>query len=272
MTEYAPPSAGPTTRRFTVRADGSTSGDDGDSGRLAVSLRYACRVAGQLEFLAGVGDLEWVRTISGTAALTARVGWTQDHEVTVAAEVETGPSRTSRKVAETGGRDVQAALAHSLQRVRQMLGTHWSAVVAGDKRVVAASVPQVGNEVPGAMAALPEIGVRALAVLGALEGRYRETCVLLDYERGTLVVAALGDHALVAFADEVDTQVVAEIVDSVRGLLSSADIAGAPTVATDAPAKATAEASAAAAAEPAAAPSGPDRPPPGRRRLRGRRG
>ena len=78
MTEYdASPPETP-ARRFTVAADGTTHGDDGASGRLAVSLRYACRVAGQLEFLTGAGDLEWVSTVSSTA-VTARVGWSDWH-------------------------------------------------------------------------------------------------------------------------------------------------------------------------------------------------
>ena len=119
-----------------------------------------------------------------------------------------------------------------MQRVRQMLGTHWSAVITGDKRVVGAAVPQSGSGVLDSMAALPEVGVRALAVLGALEVRYRETCVLLDYARGTMLVAAVGDHALYAFADKLDAQVVAEIVDEVRAILSPDDVAAADTIAT----------------------------------------
>jgi hypothetical protein len=219
------------TRRFTVAADGATTGDDGDSGRLAASLRYACRVAGQLEYLTGAGDLEWVSTVSSTA-VTARVGWSPAREVTLAAEVESGPPRAPQEVTVVAGTDVQAALAHCLQRVRQMLGTHWSAVVTGDKRVVAAAVPQPGGGVVDPTAALPEVGVRALAVLGALETRYRETCVLLDYAHGTMLVAAVGDHALYAFADKLDAGVVAEIVDEVRATLSPADVAAADTVTT----------------------------------------
>lgn len=218
------------TRRFTVAADGSTTGDDGDSGRLAASLRYACRVAGQLEHLTGAGDLEWVSTVSSTA-VTARVGWTPAREVTLAAEVESGPPRTPQELTVLAGPDVQAALAHCMQRARQMLGTHWSAVVTGDKRVVAAALPQPGG-VTDATTALPEVGVRALAVLGALEARYRETCVLLHYAHGTMLVAAVGDHALYAFADKLDVGVVAEIVDEVRATLSPADVAAAHTVGT----------------------------------------
>lgn len=231
MTEYdASPPETP-ARRFTVAADGTTLGDDGADGRLAASLRYACRVAGQLEFLTGAGDLEWVSTVS-TTAVTARVGWSDAREVTLSAEVETGEARAPKEFTVVGGADVHAALGHCMQRVRQMLGTHWSAVITGDKRVVAAAVPQSGSAVLDAMAALPEVGVRALAVLGALEEPYRETCVLLDYTHGTMLVAAVGDHALYAFADKLDPRVVAEIVDEVRAVLAPGDVARADTIAT----------------------------------------
>lgn len=234
MTEYDANPPAPPHRRFTVAADGTVAGDDGDAGRLAVSLRYACRVAGQLEFLTGAGDLEWVRTIS-TTAVTARVGWSLAREVTVSAEVEDGGRRAAKEFTVVGGGDVHAALGHCMQRVRQMLGTHWGAVITGDKRVVAAAVPQAGSGVLDSMAALPEVGVRALAVLGALEERYRETCVLLDYAHGTMLVAAIGDHALYAFADKIDTRAVAEVVDEVRAVLAPGEVARADTVTTAAP-------------------------------------
>lgn len=231
MTEYdASPPETP-ARRFTVAADGTIHGDDGASGGLAASLRYACRVAGQLEFLTGAGDLEWVSTVSSTT-VTARVGWSLAREVTLSAEVEAGEPRAPKEFTVVGGADVHAALGHCMQRVRQLLGTHWSAVITGDKRVVGAAVPQSGSGVLDSMAALPEVGVRALAVLGALEERYRETCVLLDYQRGTMLVAAIGDHALYAFADKLDARVVSEVVDEVRAILVPAQVAGADTIAT----------------------------------------
>lgn len=231
MTVHDDPPQQEPARRFTVAADGSTTGDDGASGGLAASLRYACRVAGQLEFLTGAGDLEWVSTVS-TTTVTARVGWTLAREVTLSAEVEAGEPRAPKEFTVVGGADVHAALGHCMQRVRQLLGTHWSAVITGDKRVVGAAVPQSGSGVLDSMAALPEVGVRALAVLGALEERYRETCVLLDYQRGTMLVAAIGDHALYAFADKLDARVVSEVVDEVRAILVPAQVAGADTIAT----------------------------------------
>lgn len=231
MTEYDASPPEPQTRRFTVAADGTTRGDDGASGGLAASLRYACRVAGQLEFLTGAGDLEWVSTVSSTT-VTARVGWSLAREVTLSAEVEAGEPRAPKEFTVVGGADVHAALGHCMQRVRQLLGTHWSAVITGDKRVVGAAVPQSGSGVLDSMAALPEVGVRALAVLGALEERYRETCVLLDYQRGAMLVAAIGDHALYAFADKLDARVVSEVVDEVRAILVPAQVAGADTIAT----------------------------------------
>ncbi|KRF37211.1 hypothetical protein [Nocardioides sp. Soil805] len=263
MTEYDAGTPAPPARRFTVAADGTVSGDDGDSGRLAVSLRYACRVAGQLEFLTGAGDLEWVSTVSSTA-VTARVGWSLAREVTLSAEVEGGAPRPPKEFTVVGGSDVHAALAHCMQRVRQMLGTHWGAVITGDKRVVGAAVPQSGGGVLDSMAALPEVGIRALAVLGALEERYRETCVLLDYAHGTLLVAAIGDHALYAFADKVDTRVVAEIVDEVRAVLSPDDLARADTITTGG----TAADSLLGGTEPVPSPSEPAGPPPTGMRYR----
>jgi hypothetical protein len=231
MTEHDDTPPQQTARRFTVAADGSTTGDDGASGGLAASLRYACRVAGQLESLTGAGDLEWVRTVSSTT-VTARVGWSLGREVTLSAEVEQGERPAGKELTVGGGADAHAALELGLQRVRQLLGTHWCAVVTGDKRVVGAAVPRSGSGALDSMAALPEVGVRALAVLGALEERYRETCVLLDYRRGTLLVAAIGDHALYAFADKLDAGVVAEVVDEVRAVLAPDQVARADTIAT----------------------------------------
>ncbi|WP_457205179.1 hypothetical protein [Nocardioides sp. P5_C9_2] len=229
MTESEAISSTASARRFTVAADGTTTGDDGDSGRLALSLRYACRVAGQLDLFTGAGDLEWVRAI-GSTTVTVRVGWGQGSAPALSAEVGAGEPRTPKDVVVVGGADVHAALGHCMQRVGQMLGTHWSAVITGDKRVVAAAVPRSGTGLLDPVAALPEVGVRALAVLGALEERYRETCVLLDYAHGTTLVAAIGDHALVAFADRLDTRVVADIVDEVRAILVPGDVARAEAV------------------------------------------
>jgi hypothetical protein len=86
-------------------------------------------------------------------------------------------------------------------------------------------------------------------VLGALEQRYREICVLLDYAHGTMLVAAIGDHALYAFADQLDARVVTDVVDEVRTILAPEDVAAARSLRSGGPRVGT------AAGEPTTEPS-----------------
>ena len=127
-------------RHFSVLSDGTVRGDDGESGRLAASLRYAARLAGQVEFLLDVGDLIELATVS-REAITARVTHDDESEMSLSVRLDSQPFRQPKVLTVVGGADVHAALAHCIQRVQSTPGVSWGAIVADDKRVVGASLP-----------------------------------------------------------------------------------------------------------------------------------
>lgn len=236
-------------RRFAVLTDGTVRGDDGEAGRLAASLRYAARMAGQVEFLLDVGGLQKLTTVSETA-ITAGVTRDDAGGVGLSVRVDAQPPRQPKVLTVVGGADVHAALDHCSQRLQQTPGVRWGAIVAADKRVVAASLPQAGAAVLESLSALPVVGVRALAVLTAIEEPLRESWVQLTYAHATLLVASLDRHCLYAVVDEVKPGPFGETLDEVRAILSAHDLAGAETLATE---SSVAE----EPAEPAAAVPGP---------------
>ncbi len=222
----------PVSRQFVVLTDGTVRGDDGDDGRFAASLRYAARLAGQVEYLLDVGDLLVLATVSRTA-ITATVSRDESGNVGLSARLESQAFRQPKALTVVGGADVHAALAHCVQRVQQTPGVRWGAIVADDKRVVGASLPQAGAAVLESVSALPNVGVRALAVLGSIDERLRESWVRLTYQRATVLVASLGPHCLYAVVDEVRAGPFGEAVDEVRAILAPYDLSEAATLATE---------------------------------------
>jgi hypothetical protein len=219
-------------RQFGVHTDGTVRGDDGAGGRLAASLRYAARLAGQVEYLLDVGDLLELATVS-REALTARITRDDAGGVGLSARVDRQPYRQPKVLTVVGGADVHAALAHCVQRVQQTPGVRWGAIIADDKRVVGASLPQAGAAVLESVSALPNVGVRALAVLGAIEEPLRESWVQLTYERAIVLVASVGPHCLYAVVDDVKGVPFGETVDEVRAILAPYDLSEAATLATE---------------------------------------
>lgn len=107
------------------------------------------------------------------------------------------------------------------------------AIIADDKRVVGASLPRAGAAVLESVSALPNVGVRALAVLGSIEEHLRESWVQLRFERATVLVASIGPHCLYAVVDDVLPGPFGEAVDEVRAILAPYDLSEAATLATE---------------------------------------
>ena len=210
--------------RFYVTADGHLRGDDGADGHLAETLRYTCRMASQIGELLELGELERVSTLS-TLVLTARVSGAAPH-VSIKAEVEIHGTQRPELVP-AANMKVQEAIDRALRRVTIDLGTDWAAIITDDSRLVGA-VHDIYTD--GPPESLLEVGVRSLAVLGALDESLRETAVRLDFMRGSVLVAAINEHALFTQADKVDVSDVIRTVTAVQSLLAGADLARADLV------------------------------------------
>jgi hypothetical protein len=206
--------------RFDVLPDGTVEGDDGADGHLAETLRYTCRMGSQIGALLELGELERVSTLSSLSVL-ARVAGVSPH-VSIKVEVEAQKSSRPRVVA-VSGVTVQDAIDQALRRVTIDLATDWAAIITDDGRLVGAVHDESMGQ--GASEHVLEVGVRALAVLGALDEALREIAVRLDFVRGSLLVAAIGEHALFALADKFDVSEVVRTVAGVQGLLAEVDLA-----------------------------------------------
>lgn len=212
--------------RFNVSPDGSVEGDDGAGGQLAGTLRYVCRMGSQIGTLLEIGELERLSTLS-PLSLLARVGGVSPH-LSIKAEVETQQTSRPEPIVVSGIK-VQEAIKRSLRRVTKDLASDWTALITDDMRLVGA----VHYEPSGQAAPPPvfEVGLRALAVLGALDERLRETAVRLDYVRGSVLIAAMGEHALFTQAHKFEvSEVVTSSVGAAQGLLAGVELASAPTI------------------------------------------
>lgn len=226
MREYTDPDSARKRVRFSVAPDGSVEGDDGAGGQLAGTLRYVCRMGSQIGTLLAIGELERLSTLS-RLSLLARVGGVSPH-LSIKAEVETQQTpRPERKL--VSGIDVQQAIDRSLRRVTKDLASDWTALISDDMRLVGAVHYESASE--DAPPPVFEVGLRALAVLGALDERLRDTAVRLDFLRGSVLIAAMGEHAIFTHADrfEVD-EVVRSSVAAAQGLLAGVVLSRAPTI------------------------------------------
>lgn len=211
--------------RFDVLPDGSVEGDDGADGHLAETLRYTCRMASQIGALLELGELERVSTLSNLAVMARVSGISPNLSIMV--EVERQGTMRSAPVA-VAAVGAQEAIDRSLRRVTIDLASDWAAIITDESRLVGA----VHDESLGCGApeSVFEVGERALAILGALDRSLRETAVRLDFVRGSLLVAAIGGHALFALADKFDVSEVVRTVSAAQTLLSGADLARADLV------------------------------------------
>ncbi len=214
---------GTTGPRFSIAIDGVVTGDDGTGGQLAASLRYAARMASQVDSRTGAGDLVRVITISGVTVI-ARVDAGVDDELALTVHVEpTVLPQPGRSVPIRAGHG-SGRVARGLHLTHQLLDVYWSAIITDDKRIVGRAVHDSERATPSTMEDLSAVGLRALAVLGAIGPRFRETAVLLDYERGSLLVVPLGEHALFAMADRFERNRVIELVEGLRRIITPRDI------------------------------------------------
>lgn len=211
--------------RFSVRPDGTLEGDDGAEGHLAETLRYVCRMGSQIGALLELGKLERVSTLS-PVALMARVAGVPPH-ASIKAEAEI-PGTERPELVPAANMNVRDAIDRALRRVIIDLATDWAAIITDQGRLVGALHDEYATR--GAPESVLEVGVRALAVLGALDESLRETAVRLDFPRGSVLVAGIGKHALYTHADKLEVSEVIRTVTAVQSLLAAADLARADLV------------------------------------------
>lgn len=211
--------------RFDVHPDGTVEGDDGADGHLAETLRYACRMGSQIGAFLGLGELERLSTLSNLALMARVAGISPD--VSIKAEVEIQGTRPPTPVA-VFDVSVQEGIDRALRHVTIDLASDWAAIITDDGRLVGAMHDEAMGR--GTPESVHDVGIRALAVLGALDEPLRETAVRLDFVRGSLLVAAIGEHALFTQADKFDAAEVVRTVARVQGLLAGADLVHVPQI------------------------------------------
>lgn len=213
--------------RFDVGPDGTLEGDDGAAGHLAGMLRYVCRMGSQIGALLELGDLERLSTLSSVAVL-ARVAGTPP-EQSIKAEVQYVAASVPRPDAAAGvGLTVQQLIERVLRSATLDLTCDWVALVSDDSRLVGAmhdeSVPE------GVPASVLEVGVRALAVMAALDEAMRESAVRFDFPRASVLVVPVGEHALFMCADKFESSEVLRSVALVHAHLDRVDLRAAAHV------------------------------------------
>jgi len=212
----------PDAPQFLVRPDGSVVGDDGASGALAAALPYTGRLARRLGELVDAGDLRLVEA-RGLAQLVVGVTWTPAGEGTFRAVGAPLPQRAVPSFTVVGGVDTPAALAHCLDRLSSVGGVDWCSVHTADSRVIAAKGDGEGRP------PLEEVGNRMLAILRSLEDQHATGFLRLCFERGTVVGASLGRHALVAAMEPAEDDDLVAMIDEIRAILAGHDLAAVRT-------------------------------------------
>mgnify|MGYP001281166861 CR=1 FL=1 len=216
---------------FARYPGGALVGDDGHDGRLVDVLVYAARLGSNVGDLLGVGDPTGLLT-TGSQRLDVDFAWTPARETAVKGSTVLLVPRDAPRLTVVGGVDLRAAIEHSVERSQSVPGVRWAAVVTDDMRVVGVRGPAGGTETYDTMAVLPSVGARALALWQGLPEVFRTDSVFVRFARMALLVAGLGRHVLVAFADEeVDEAAWAEASDEVRAVLAAQPVATAPGVA-----------------------------------------
>lgn len=206
--------------RFDVSSDGAVDGDDG-ADHLGETLRYVCRMGNQIGALLDTGELERLSTMS-SLTVTARVaGAATDASIKVEVEAQEWPRLP---VVAVPGMDVQDAIDRALRRVTIDLTSDWAAIITDESRLVGV-VEEESSDL------MFEVGLRVLAILGALGEALRETAVRLDFVRGSLLLAAIGEHALYTHADKFHVTEVVRTVAGVQCLLADANLARARVLA-----------------------------------------
>lgn len=207
---------------FVVRPDGTVVGDDGTSGALAAALPYTGRLARRMGELVDAGDLRTLEAY-GAHRLSVGVTWTPAGEGTYRAELRRLEPRVSPTYMVVGAVDTSAAVAHCIDRVMTVGGVRWSSVVTAGSRVVAAAGDRRD------LHHLAEVGNRMLAILRSLEDQHATGFMRLHFERGAVVGASLGRHALVTYAGATSDDELLAVIDEVRAILADHDLSTVPT-------------------------------------------
>lgn len=221
--------------RFDVLPDGTVEGDDGAGGHLAQALRYVCRMASQIGALLELGELERVSTLS-KLPLMARVSGVAP-ELHIKAEVaplqhQATPVPSSSAAPRTSAQEL---ISQAVKRVTIDLGSDWAAFITDEGRLVGAAHDSIAGR--GASPhQLRDVGVRALAILGAFEPELVGAAVRLDLVRGSMLVSPVGVHAVFAHTDNVDVSEVVRTITDVTGLLAGAQVKRADVVTESRPA------------------------------------
>lgn len=207
---------------FVVRPDGTVVGDDGTSGALAAALPYTGRLARRMGELVDAGDLRTLEAY-GAHRLSVGVTWTPAGEGTYRAELRRLEPRVVPTYMVVGAVDTSAAVAHCIDRVMTVGGVRWSSVVTAGSRVVAAAGDRRD------LHHLAEVGNRMLAILRSLEDQHATGFMRLHFERGAVVGASLGRHALVTYAGATSDDELLAVIDEVRAILADHDLSTVPT-------------------------------------------
>lgn len=219
--------------RFDVLPDGTLDGDDGTAGHLAGMLRYVCRMGSQIGDLLELGELKRASTLSDLA-LTARVSGVSP-ELHIMAQLAPLIQTSHYAAAAVAPRlSAQELILQALKRVTIDLGSDWAGFITDDSRLVGAVHDNITGR--GAPDSLHDVGVRALAILGALDPEIIGTAVRLDFARGSVLVSPIGQHAAFAQADNLDVSEVVRTFTAVQGLLAGAEVTRADIVTASRPA------------------------------------
>jgi hypothetical protein len=203
--------------QFVVRPDGTVVGDDRSSGALAAALPYTGRLARRMGELVDAGDLRMMEAF-GVRRLAVGVTWTPAGEGTYRARVAPLEPRTVPTFTVVGATDTAAALAHCVSRITAVEGVRWSSVITAGSRVVAAE----GDRQE--LRHLAEVGNRMLAILRSLEDQHATGFMRLQFERGAVVGASLGRHALVTYAGTASDDELLATIDETRAVLAGHDL------------------------------------------------
>lgn len=202
--------------RFDVFPDGTVEGDDRYGGNFAATLRYACRMGSQIGALLGLGELERLGTLSSLAVMARVAGVAPD--LSIRAQVEFLEMPPPEPVAAMAVGNVRDAIDRALRRVTLDFACDWTALITDQGQLVGVIHDEaMGTGIPESV---DEVGVRVLAVIGALDEVLRKTAVRLDFVRGSVLVVAIGQHAIYAQADKFDASEVGRTVAAVQTLLA----------------------------------------------------
>lgn len=207
---------------FVVRPDGTVVGSDGAAGALAAALPYTGRLARRMGELAGVGDLRGMEAL-GRRRLEVTVTWTPAGEGTYRARAHAVEPRVVPHFTVVGAVDTTTAVDHCLGRLMSVGEVGWSTVVTAGSRVIAARGERRDLQ------HLEEVGNRMLAILRSLEDQHASGFMRLRFEQGAVIGASLGRHAIVAGVGSAADGELVMIIDEIRAILASRDLASVQT-------------------------------------------